>query len=84
MRLAVVEVQVQRAGGVQDPPQLLQPRREEPEVVVEVILVGGLGEQLGGVAAPAEARAVTAVRARPTVARLRRVCVRPVLNGGSA
>ena len=55
MGLAVVEVQVERARGVQDPPQFLQPRREEPEVVVEVVLVGGLGEQLGGVAAPAEA-----------------------------
>ena len=60
MRLAVVEVQVQRAGGVQDAAELLQARREEPEVVVEVVLVGGLGEQLGGVAAPAEARPVAA------------------------
>ena len=57
--------------------------REEAEVVVELVAVGGLGEQLGRVAAAAEARAV-AVRGAPVVTSVRRVCVRPVLNGGSA
>ena len=83
MSLAVVEVQVERAGGVQDAPDLLQPRREEPEVVVEDILVGGLGEQLGRVAAPAEAGPVPAVRRAAWWQRAPRLR-RPVLNGGSA
>ena len=83
MRLAVVEVQVERAGGVQNAPQLLQPWRQEAEVVVELIAIGRLREQLGRVAAPAEAGAVTAVTGAPVVS-LRRVWVRPVLNGGSA
>ena len=83
MSLAVVEMQVERAGGVQDPPDLLQPRPEEPEVVVELIFVRGFGEQLRRVAAPAEPGAVTVLR-RAGRGELRRVCVRPVLNGGSA
>ena len=69
MRLAVVEMQVQRARRVEDPPELLQARREEPEVVVEDVLVGGLGEQLRRVAAAAEAGAVATV-----VAGDRRTC----------
>ena len=58
VRLAVVEVQVQRAGGVQHAAQLAQPRLEEAEVVVERVAVGGRLEQRGGVAAAAEAGAV--------------------------
>ena len=38
--LARVEVHVQRAGLVQQPPRLPQPRLEEAEVVVEAVVVG--------------------------------------------
>ena len=43
---------------MQQPPHLAQPRLEEAEVVVEGVAVGGLLEQLGRVAAAAEAGAV--------------------------
>jgi hypothetical protein len=63
VRLAVVEVQVQRAARVQDAPDLAQAGREEAQIVVEFVAVGRLREQLGGVPAAAEADAVTVGRA---------------------
>ena len=46
VRLAPVDVEVERAGGVQQAAHLAQARLEEAEVVVERVAVGGLLEQL--------------------------------------
>ena len=80
--LAVVDVEVERARAGEQPAGLLEARREEGEVVVEVVAVGGLGEQLRPVAAALKADALAVVVARPPASVLR-VCARPVLNGGS-
>ena len=48
--LAVVDVEVERALAREQPVGLLQARREEAEVVLERVAVGGLGEQPRGVA----------------------------------
>ena len=58
VRLAVVDVEVQRAVGREQPADLCEARREEAEVVVERVAVGGLLEQARRVAAAAEARPV--------------------------
>jgi len=58
VRLAVVDVEVQRALRGEQPAHLAQARLEEAEVVVEVVAVGRLLEESRGVAAAAEAGAV--------------------------
>jgi hypothetical protein len=58
VRLAVVQVQVERAPRVEQPAGLMQPRLQEPEVVVEAVAVGRALEELAAVAAPAEPGAV--------------------------
>jgi peptide subunit release factor 1 (eRF1) len=72
VRLALVEVQVQRALGIEQAVDLAQPRLQEAEVVVEAVAVRRALEELGPVAAAAVIRIV------------KRVCARPVLKGGSA
>ena len=62
MGLAVVEVQVERALGVEQPAGLAQPRLQEAEVVVEAVAVGRALEQLAAVAAAAEPGAVAVAR----------------------
>ena len=42
VRLAVVDVEVERALAREQPVRFDEPRREEGEVVVEVVAVGGL------------------------------------------
>ena len=83
VRLAVVEVQVERAAVGQQPAHLDQPRPQEAEVVVEAVARTSACPALGPVAAPVEAGAVAVVVRRPSRS-VRRVCVAPVLNGGSA
>ena len=58
VRLARVEVHVERAVLPQQPPRLAQPRLEEAEVVVVAVVVGRCADDCRAVAAPAEARAV--------------------------
>ena len=62
VRLALVEVQVERALGVEQAVDLAQARLEEAEVVVEAVAVGRALEQLGAVAAAAEPGAVAGRR----------------------
>ena len=50
VRLAIVDVEVQRSLFAQQPVGMLQARREEAEIVVEGVAVGGLGEQARAVA----------------------------------
>ena len=63
VRLAVVDVEVQRAVGREQAADLAQARLEEREVVVERVAVGGLLQQPARVPPPAEAGPV-AVRVR--------------------
>ena len=58
VRLAVVDVEVQRPLGGEQAADLAQARLEEGEVVVERVAVGGLLQEPGRVAAAAEAGAV--------------------------
>ena len=64
VHLAVVEVQVERAARLQQPPRLRQERFEEGEVVVEGVVEGARAEAHRLVAPAAEARAVAPVRCR--------------------
>ena len=82
VRLAVVDVEVERALLAEQAVGVLQPRGEEREVVVEAVAVARAREQLGPVAPPAEADALGAPGRRRRAA-----CAAPgggpVLNGGS-
>jgi len=51
-------VEVERAFAREEPASLLQAWREEREIVLEGVAVGGFGEQPGGVAATLKARAI--------------------------
>ncbi len=83
MGLAVIDVEIERSGGIEDAVDLAQARLEEAEVVVERVAVGRLGEESRRVAPAAEPVAV-AVRVAARVSSVRRVWSLPVLNGGSA
>src|SRR3954451_6990429 len=61
MRLAVVEVDVERPVQGEDPARLLQPRPEKAEVVGVRIVIGERLHDGRAVAAPAEAGAIAAV-----------------------
>ena len=77
MRLAVVDVQVQRPLLAQQPPRVLEARAQEGEVVVEAVAVGATGEHAGAVAPAAEPGALAGRVAdhaqRPSHLRLARV-----------
>ena len=69
VRLAAVDVEEQRAVGGEDAPRLFEARRQEPQVVVEVVRPGGAAQDLGAVAPPLEAGAVAALVAHRAQAR---------------
>ena len=73
VRLAVVDVEVQRPVRREQAADLAQARLEEAEVVVERVAVGGLGEQARGVAAAGEAGAVAGAVRRRVASVLRRL-----------
>src|SRR5262249_51919384 len=58
VRLAVIDVEVQRPARGEHAPHLAQPRLQEAEVVVEAVAVRRLLEQAAAVAPPAEAGSV--------------------------
>ena len=58
MGLAVVDVEVERAGPLEDPARLDDARLEEGHVVVERVGEGARPDARGGVAHPLEAGAV--------------------------
>ena len=55
MRLAVVDVEVERPLRCKQTSHLPQARLQEAEVVIEAVAVGGLGENARAVAAPLKA-----------------------------
>src|SRR6185312_774208 len=61
VRLAVVDVEVQRAVLAQEPARLFQTRCEKAEVVVERVAIGGLCEQPRPVAPALKADALSAL-----------------------
>ncbi len=69
MRLATVDVEEQRAVGREDAPRFCESRREESQVIGEIVRPGGAPEDLGAVAPPLEAGAVAALIARGAQAR---------------
>ena len=58
VRLAIVEVEVERAARGEQSAQLPNPGLEEAQIVLERVRVRGLAEEPAGVAAPLEADAV--------------------------
>jgi hypothetical protein len=58
VRLAIVEVEVERPGRREHAAELPQARLEEAEVVVVAVLEGRLAQHARGVPAPAESGAV--------------------------
>src|SRR5665647_2023760 len=55
MRLAAVDMEEQRAVGREDAPRFCESRRQEPQVVREIVRPGGAPEDLRAVAPPLEA-----------------------------
>ena len=72
MRLAVVDVEVQRALTREQPAAFSQARDQEREIVVKRVAVGGLGQQARAVAATLKPRPV-AVRVGHRAQRLARL-----------
>jgi hypothetical protein len=58
VRLAVVDVKVERSGVVQQPAGLQQARLQERKVILEGVAVARLAEQAGAVAPALEAGAI--------------------------
>jgi len=69
MRLAAVDMEEQRAVGREDAPRFCESRRQEPQVVREIVRPGDAPEDLRAVAPPLEAAPVAVVVTRGAQAR---------------